>query len=416
MARKTLVRIAPPLFPEHPASEHQWRVDRARAIMKEMEIDALVLSRNVNVFYATGSRFVFVGMDAPMANRPQSTAIITADADIYCQRFGPFDTDDTPLQTASSAMIELYDDDAELVNILADYGIGRGARVATEWGSGLTTGINPIKFLQIKQAIEEKLGAEIIDATPAIARLTGIKSEMEVERMRVAVDAAARAMERLFDYIKIGMTEVDVSRQVSMFMLEEGAQAVNHAQVMSEGEGRISLGSCDATDRPIQRGWVHLDIGCKYRRYTSDINRGIFLGREPDKDEAKLYACRVGVNEVLDRLIRPGVSVDWVLEEMKKYVESQGCVVQERAGKIFGGHGLGMEPYQHPGLLPSELQPEFQNADGVMLIEKGMMFTYEMAIRLPGSDAFFNIEDDVVVTADGVENMNASLSRELRVK
>jgi Xaa-Pro aminopeptidase len=45
-----------------------------------------------------------------------------------------------------------------------------------------------------------------------------------------------------------------------------------------------------------------------------------------------------------------------------------------------------------------------------------MMFTYEMPLSLPGLDAFVNVEDDVVVTEDGVENMNAMLSREMRVK
>ncbi len=53
-----------------------------------------------------------------------------------------------------------------------------------------------------------------------------------------------------------------------------------------------------------------------------------------------------------------------------------------------------------------------------MLFQPGMMFTYEMAIRLPDpeSNAFFNIEDDVVVTETGVENMTAMLSRDLCVK
>ena len=45
-----------------------------------------------------------------------------------------------------------------------------------------------------------------------------------------------------------------------------------------------------------------------------------------------------------------------------------------------------------------------------------MMFTYEMPIKLPGSEASFNIEDDIVVTDTGVENMTAMLPRELRVR
>ena len=74
MARRTLQRTSAPLYPEHPMSEHQWRIDRARRMMKKDNLDALLLARNVNVFYASGSRFVFVAKDAPSALAPQSTA------------------------------------------------------------------------------------------------------------------------------------------------------------------------------------------------------------------------------------------------------------------------------------------------------------------------------------------------------
>ncbi len=416
MARKRVKRTNGPLYPEHPLSEHQWRLNRARKIMKDDGLDALVLSRNVNVFYATGSRFVFVGFDAPLALAPQSAAIFTQDADIYCQRFGPFDNDSVGLHTTVSDLMEFYDDELELVNILSDYGIGKGHRIGIEWGDGLCTGINPIKFVELKKRITEELGAELVDATTTIWKITSIKSKLEIERMRVAVAAAARAMERIYDEIKIGMCEVDVSRRVSTFMLEEGGDKITHAQVMAVGKGPHFL-SNDALDRNIEEGFVHLDLGCKYRRYGSDINRGIFLGREPTKDEQKLYACRLGINDVMDGMIKPGVCTDDLLNAMNEYVESCGCVMKKIGGVRFGGHGIGLEPYQHPNLVPSAVQPEFQNDKGKVLFEEGMMFTYEMALELPGSDCpFFNIEDDVVVTDTGVENMNAMLSREIRVK
>jgi Xaa-Pro aminopeptidase len=381
-------------------------------------LDALLIGRNVNVFYFTGSRFVFVGMDAPVALAPQTTAVITPDADIYCQRFGPFDTDEVGLHTTTSESLEYYDDEFELVNILRDYGVGRGARVGTEWGAGLCLGINPIKFMKLQQRLCDELGVELVDGTTTLWKIMAVKSPLEIERMRVAVGAAARAMTRIYEVIELGMSEVDVARLASRFMLEEGGDKVSHAQVMAEGESGTSLMSCDAVDRPIGRGWVHLDMGCKFRRYGSDINRGIFLGREPTADERRLYAVRVAVSELLDRSIKPGAAIDDVLGEMKAYVESQGCLVKEIGGVLFAGHHIGLEPYQHPNLVPTSAQPEFAGPDGLARFEPGMMYTYEMALELPGSTstAFFNIEDNVVVTDSGVENMCGSLTRELQVK
>jgi Xaa-Pro aminopeptidase len=384
--------------------------------MREHGLNALVLSRNVNVYYMTGTRFVFVGMDAPVFAAPQSTAIVTQEADIYCQRFGVFDTDEVPLHTTWAQFIELYRDELDLVTILADYGVGRGHRVGFECGPGLWTGINPLKFQRLEKSIARELGAEVVDSTPTVLKMTAVKSPLEVERMKVAVRAAARAMERLFDVIEIGMSEVDAARKVSQFMLEEGADGVHHAQVMSQTDGGLTFNSCNALDRPIEKGWVNLDIGAKYKRYGSDINRGIFLGREPTVEERRLYGVRVGANEVLDKTIKPRVSVDDTLTVLKQYVERQGCVLQENRGTPFGGHGIGMETSQRPNLTPSSSMPELQNAEGKVVFEPGMMFTYEMPIRLPGSEALFNVEDNVVVTETGVENMNSMLSREFRVK
>lgn len=418
MARKSLERKESALYPEHPPSEHRWRLERARRIMLEDDLDALLLARNVNVFYMTGSRFVFVGKEAPVSLSPQSSAIVTQQADIYCQRFGPFDSDEVSLHTALSQELELYTDELELVNILRDYGIGKGHRIGTEWGTGLCLGINPIKFLTLKRMIEEDLGAEIVDATTTIWKITAVKSKLEIERMKVAVAAAAKAMERICDTVEIGMNERDVARRVSAFMLEEGADVVTSAQIMGEGPGELHFRSSSALDRPVGRGWLIFDIACKYHRYGSDISRGVFLGRQPTEDELKLYKCRRGINELLDSTIRPGVSMDYALDRMKDYVERQGCVLREVGGVPFAGHGIGLESYQRPNLVPSRVQPEFQNGKGEVLFEPGMMFTYEMVVELPDSSVttFFNIEDDVVVTTDGVENMNAMLTRDLLVR
>lgn len=417
MARKTIQRTSDPLYPEHPAEEHAWRLGRARRLMAADGLDALVMARNVHVFYMTGSRFVFVGMDAPSALAPQSMATLTQDADIYSQRFGAFDSDEVALHTTWSAQLEMYDDEMEIVNILADYGIGKGDRIGIEWGPGLTVGINPIKFLKIKECIEDELGAEVVDGTPTIQKMLSVKSAFEIDRMRAAVGAAARAMERVYDVIELGMNEMEVSRMVSMFMLEEGGERVNHAQVMAEGEEAVNLLSSDAVDRTIGVGWVHLDIGCKVGRYASDINRGIFLGREPTPDEIRLYEARKGICEVMDAIIKPGVSYDALLAAMQDYVDSQGVIMKTIGGQPFGGHTIGLEPYNPPNLVPSTAQPAFQNENGEVVFEPGMMFTYEMALELPGvKTPFFNVEDNVVVTEDGVENMNAGLSRELRVK
>jgi Xaa-Pro aminopeptidase len=405
-------RTHPPLYPEHPIGEHKWRVARARRFMEEKNLGALMLATNIDVFYLTGTRFVFVESEKPSILAPQSATIVTPDDVVYCGRFGPFDSDSVGLDTSLVDNFEYYDEESALVDILKKYGVAKGDRIGTEWGQGgHCVGINPITFEALRKRVSHELGAEFVDATTVIWKMRSVKSNLEIERMRKAVAAAARAMERVFDIIEVGMNELDVARKASIFMLQEGGDQVTHNQVMARGEGPPFL-SCAALDRKIEKGYVSLDIGCKYMRYGSDINRGVMLGRQPTPEEKKLYECRTGYDELMERAIRPGVSMDEVLAQANEYVREHGCEMQD----MDGGHGIGLDIHEKPCIMTSASQPEFQNKDGKVLFETGMMFTLEPAIKLPGSDLEFNVEDDVVVTDTGLENMNSMLSRELRVK
>jgi len=418
MSAKTIERPRAPLFPDHPQEEHDRRVARTRSLMAEEGLNAVIFARNVNVYYMTGSRFVFVGFDSPFAMVPQTTSIITADADIYCQRFGPFDSDDVSIDTTLSESIELYDSELELPRILSDYGIEQGARIGIEWGTGMCTGINPLLFLELRDKLEQDLGVELVDSNPLVRTLMSVKSPLEIERMSTAVGAAARAMNRLYDKVELGMQAREVARIVSQLMIEEGAEFPNHAQVMSEGDGSQELKSCDPVDQPLAAGWVHLDFGCKVRRYASDINRGLFLGREPTQREREIYDVRRGVNDLLDTLIKPGVSIESVVVAAKDYVESKGLEFSMMGGQPFCGHSIGVENYIGPNLVPFAAQPRLIGAGDDLVFEPGMMFTFECTVTPPGGEKapFFNVEDDVVVTEDGVRNMSAEVSRDLVVK
>jgi Xaa-Pro aminopeptidase len=223
--------------------------------MKEDNLDALVVSRNLHVFYMTGSRFAADVLDVRLSIVPQSCAVITQDADIYSKRFVTWDSDDIAIHTTLSDSFELYDDELELVNILSDYGIHRGQRIGIEWGPRWScTGINPLKFQKLQELTQKELGAEFVDATDTILRVMAIKSKLEIERMKVAVSAAARAMERALDRIEIGMNQLDVARMASIYMLEAGADEVGHAQVMT-GEDGANLLSCGPVDGKLAKGY-----------------------------------------------------------------------------------------------------------------------------------------------------------------
>ena len=396
-------REVPPKHPEYPKSELEWRVKRARAVMKEQDLDALLLTQNLHVYYATGMQSVSVCR--PDNPYPQPTVLITPDRHILARRARP-ETDSIGQDTSWVPELEYISNETDLVDMLRRNGIRKGDRIGTELGPGMRNGLVPFNLSVIRQRTWDELSAQIVDGSTAIWRVRAVKSELEIDRMRKSVEATSKAMARCLDIAEIGMNQLDLARKAAIYMLEEGATMVDNMQVYDP-----SFSGAMALDRKIETGYIGLDLSAIYKYYISDLYRLALLGRTPTEDEKKLYDCRAGVNDVLERAIRPGASTDEVVAKMKEYVAEHGCVTGDGAG-----HGIGLEAHESPSLLPTVLQPEFQKKEGKVLIEEGMMFALEPSIRIPSVKWSFNCEDNAVVTSTGCEVMSSMLSRELKIR
>lgn len=396
-------RKAPPSYPDFPRSEFEWRIERARSVMEGSNLEALMLTQNLHVYYSTGIQSV--GICRPDHPFPQPTVIITPDDFVLARRANP-ETDVIGLDTTWVEDFEYIRSETDIADVLKKYGVRRGDRIGTELGPGMRNGLTSYNLEIIRRRAWNELSAQIVDGSMAIWKIRSVKSELEIDRMRKSVEATAKAMDRCLDIFEKGMNQLDLARKAAVFMLEEGATMVDNMQVYDP-----PFSGAMALDRAIEEGYLGLDLSAIYKYYVSDLYRLALLGRRPTKDEERLYECRAGVNEVLEEAIRPGATTDEVVAKAKEYVEERGCVMGAGAG-----HGIGVEAHESPGLYPAELQPEFRDEEGEVVIEEGMMFALEPSVGLDGLKYRFNCEDNVVVTSSGCENMNGFLSRELRVR
>jgi len=371
--------------------------------MEESNIDALMLTQNLHVYYSTGIQSV--GICRPDHPYPQPSVIITMDDVILARRSNP-DNDPIGVDTTWVENLEYISDEPDIVDVLKRYGIGKGDRIGTELGPGMRNGLTPFNMSIIKQRLWDERSAQIVNGSTVIWKMRGVKSNLEIDRMRISVEATAKAMDKCLDIFEKGMNQLDLARKAAIFMLEEGATMVDNMQVYDP-----PFSGAMALDREIDHGYLGLDLSAIFKYYVSDLYRLGLLGKKPTSKEKILYECRAGVNSVLEKAIRPGVSTDEVISKMKEFVEDHGCFVGKGAG-----HGIGIEAHEMPGLYPAAVQPEFKNEDGDVLIEKGMMFALEPSIGHPDLPYRFNCEDNVVVTEFGCENMNSFLSRDLRIR
>ncbi|MGA7853109.1 MAG: M24 family metallopeptidase, partial [Candidatus Acidiferrales bacterium] len=139
---------------------------------------------------------------------------------------------------------------------------------------------------------------------------------------------------------------------------------------------------------------VVLDQGAILRGYCSDMTRTVFLGRAAGRVRG-LYNAVLEAQQAAKAAIRPGVKAGDVDSAARKVLRRQGCV---RYFTHSTGHGLGMEVHEMPRLGMHEETP----------LEQGMVITVEPGVYIEGLGGI-RIEDDVVVTAQGAEDLtNAS--------
>jgi Xaa-Pro aminopeptidase len=233
-------------------------------------------------------------------------------------------------------------------------------------------------------------GLELVPQRGLVESLRAIKDESELEILRRACVITDRVFERLSEVKFVGRTEREVSWDVTRIFHEEGGEGLAFESIVGAGPTGARP-HARASDRTIERGeLVVIDAGCTVGGYASDYTRTFATG--PLDDEAK-EAYGVVLSAQL-------AALDTIRADMPAIEADQAArrVVEESpfAG-TFGhglGHGLGLDVHEQP-TMSTETQD---------VLVAGNVVTVEPGVYLPGKFGV-RIEDDVVVTPNGIENL-----------
>jgi len=196
--------------------------------------------------------------------------------------------------------------------------------------------------------------------------------------------------ERLLDVEFVGRRELDVSWDLAALFHEEGAETVAYELIVGSGPtGSHPHGR--AGERTIEAGdMVVVDAGCSIAGYSSDYTR-TFAAGPVGGEEKEAHAVVLSAQEAALEAMRAGVSAIEVDATARRIIDDSPFE------GMFGhglGHGLGLEVHEAPRMSP-------ESSD---VLATGNVVTVEPGIYLEGRFGI-RIEDDVVVTADGIENL-----------
>ncbi|MGM7681525.1 M24 family metallopeptidase [Cytobacillus sp. Hm23] len=243
------------------------------------------------------------------------------------------------------------------------------------------------------KSYEKECSAELIPVSGAIEKLRLIKSESEIKILKEATQIADAAYEHILQFIRPGITELDVSNELEFFMRKQGAVSSSFDIIVASGY-RSALPHGVASDKVIEKGeFVTLDFGAYYKGYCSDITRTVAVG-EVSEELKNIYHIVLEAQMRGMKGIKPGMTGKEADALTRDYIQEKGY------GEYFGhstGHGLGMEVHESPSL-------SFKSDTALVT---GMVVTVEPGIYVAGLGGV-RIEDDTVITEGGNESLSHS--------
>jgi Xaa-Pro aminopeptidase len=331
------------------------RIDRLRELLEE----PLLVTNLVNVRYLTG----FDSSNAALFVEPGRVRLYT---------------DFRYLEAAQAIEdVEVVQTKRSLIGWLAEE---LGGRV------GFEANVLPFSFAeQLREG-----GLELVPRTGLVEQLRAVKDEAELEIFRRACAITDRMFERLVSEVPfVGRAERDVAWDIQRLYHEEGADEPAFESIVGSGPTGARP-HARAGDRVIGQGeLVVIDTGCRVDGYVSDYTRTLATG-ELDGEMREAYGVVLAAQQAGLDAIRAGVTGVDADAAARDVIEGSAF-----AG-TFGhglGHGLGLDVHEAPRL--STESPDTLAAGNVATVEPGVYLPGRFGIR---------IEDDVVVTEDGIEN------------
>ncbi|WP_105633459.1 Xaa-Pro aminopeptidase [Cronobacter dublinensis] len=264
--------------------------------------------------------------------------------------------------------------------------------------------------------------ATLTDWRPWVHELRLFKSPEELAVMRRAGEISALAHTRAMQKCRPGMYEYELEGEILHEFTRHGARFPSYNTIVGGGENGCILHYTENESQLRDGDLVLIDAGCEYRGYAGDITRTFPVNGKFTPAQRAVYDIVLESLETALRLFRPGTSIQDVTGDVVRVMVKgliglgilQGDVEQlvaDNAHRAYFMHGLS----HWLGLDVHDVG--FYGPDRSRILAPGMVITVEPGLYIaPDADVpeayrgiGIRIEDDIVITETGNENLTASV-------
>ncbi|WP_099065324.1 Xaa-Pro aminopeptidase [Serratia sp. BW106] len=268
--------------------------------------------------------------------------------------------------------------------------------------------------------------ATLTDWRPWLHEMRLFKSSEEMVIMRRAGEISALAHTRAMQKCRPGMFEYQLEAEIHHEFTRFGARYPSYNTIVGGGDNACILHYTENESELRDGDLVLIDAGCEYKGYAGDISRTFPVNGKFSRPQRAVYDIVLASLQRALEMFKPGISIRVVNDEVVRIMITgmvelgilKGEVEQliaEQAHRPFYMHGLG-----HWLGLDVHDVGHYGTPDRDRTLEPGMVLTVEPGLYIaPNADVpeeyrgmGIRIEDDILITATGIENLTASVVKD----
>ena len=252
---------------------------------------------------------------------------------------------------------------------------------------------------------------------PIMHRLRSVKSKEEIALMQQACDITAQAFKRVLKFVRPGVKEFEIEAEYAHEFLRLGSRGFAYEPIIASGSNSCVLHYI-VNDKVCHDGDVLLlDVGAEYANYNADLTRTIPVNGKFTPRQKDVYNAVLRIHKAAIDMLRPGVMYYDYHKEIQKLTEAEliklklldkEAVAKQNPDKPlfmkYFAHGtshmLGLDVHD-VGSMYSKMVP-------------GMVWTVEPGIYIREENIGVRIENNLVITTDGVIDLMKDIPREVR--
>jgi len=270
---------------------------------------------------------------------------------------------------------------------------------------------NPARAALVQRLKEANSDLELLDLRLHLARMRMIKQPAELMALQQAIAITTATMKEVTrpSHLSKYAHEYEVEADLTRGFRRRGAQGHAFTPIVAGGARACTLHNVANEAALASDELLTIDVGAAYAHYAADITRTVSQSGKPSRRQRQVHEAVCEAQDYAYSLLKPGV----ILNEYEKQMEQ---FIGEKLRELGLIKSITSDTVRHyfPHATSHFLGLDVHDVgDYDRPLEPGVVVTVEPGIYVPEEGIGVLIEDDILITADGNQNLSAALPRNL---